>query len=117
MAQHHPPLACRPASEAEHTPRCRRYSQVPNTFTDRCGRAVFCPYAFRILRGVSRVQVIRLHDAAFEEVAELETTQVDRYVDRLVEISVHAEKGEAFAVLGQHGSADDIGEAFAIACR
>ena len=90
---------------------------MPDTFTDRRRRAVFCPYAFRIVRGVGRVQVIRRHDAAFEEIAEFETAQVDRDVDRLVEIPVDAEKRKALATLGQYGSADDIGKPFAIACR
>jgi hypothetical protein len=52
----------------------------------RRGRAVFCPHAFRIVRGVRRVQVIRLQDAAFEEIAEFETAQVDLDIDRSVEI-------------------------------
>src|SRR5712672_2776491 len=93
------------ASEPEHTPRCRRYSQAPNTFADRRGWAVFCAYAFGIVRGVCRVQVIRLHDAAFEEIAKFETAQVDLDIDRLVEIPVDAEKGHALAVLGQYDRA------------
>ena len=41
----------------------------------------------------------------------------DLDIDRLVEISVDAEKGKALSVLEQHGSADHIGEHFAIACH
>src|SRR5450432_3806792 len=97
-------ISRRLASEAEHSPRCRRHRQAPSTFADRRGRAVFCPYASRIVRGIRRVQVIRLHDAAFEEIAKLEAAQVDLDIDRFVKISVDAEKGKALVVLGQYGS-------------
>jgi len=73
---------------------------VPDTVAGRRGRAVFCPYTFRIIRGVRRVQILRIHDAAFEEIAEFETAQVDLEIDRLVEISIDAEKGKALLVLG-----------------
>jgi hypothetical protein len=105
------------ASEPEHAPRCRRYSQVPNTFADRRSWAFFWPYAFRVIRGVRRIQVVRLHNAAFEEVAKFEAAQVDPDIDRLVEIPVDAEERKAVAVLSQHRRADDIREQFAVAGR